>query len=187
MLGTQHSLSVGRTFHASRWDNKIALQPAQLTPSGAVEQSRGEGSKRTAALHNAAAAFLVHGSGWTWGHCSKAPCALIATIRQAAMIVRQSKTRLHHCFLSLTHTPNQRPCVRTRAAAGAGSIVREVLTNSQRAKLDSTNDRDFYAFPRMVRPGKNNPSPPPSTLHLTLHLPSHPPSTPPLTPPGEAR
>ncbi|KAI8463981.1 MAG: hypothetical protein J3K34DRAFT_129281 [Monoraphidium minutum] len=39
----------------------------------------------------------------------------------------------------------------TRARAGAGGVAREVLSSGQRAKLDPSLDRDFYAFPRLVK------------------------------------
>ncbi|WIA33350.1 hypothetical protein OEZ86_006487 [Tetradesmus obliquus] len=39
---------------------------------------------------------------------------------------------------------------RAMAAAG-GTITREVLSKAQRSKLDGTSDRQFYAFPRLVK------------------------------------
>ncbi|GBG00069.1 S-adenosyl-L-methionine-dependent methyltransferase [Raphidocelis subcapitata] len=38
-----------------------------------------------------------------------------------------------------------------RAAATAGEIVREVLASPERSKLDPGSDREFYAFPRLVK------------------------------------
>lgn len=38
-----------------------------------------------------------------------------------------------------------------RAAAAAGEVVREVLSSPERAKLDPGPDREFYAFPRLVK------------------------------------
>jgi SAM-dependent methyltransferase len=35
--------------------------------------------------------------------------------------------------------------------AAGGTITREVLTRPQRTKLDGTSDRQFYAFPRIVK------------------------------------
>eukprot|EP00882_Tetradesmus_deserticola_P012401 GHRQ01013143.1.p1 GENE.GHRQ01013143.1~~GHRQ01013143.1.p1 ORF type:complete len:118 (+),score=18.23 GHRQ01013143.1:832-1185(+) len=36
-------------------------------------------------------------------------------------------------------------------AAGGGTITREVLSKAQRSKMDGTSDRQFYAFPRLVK------------------------------------
>jgi hypothetical protein len=45
----------------------------------------------------------------------------------------------------------RRAGAQVRAAAAAGSIVREVLSSSERTKLNPTSDRGFYSLPRLVR------------------------------------
>jgi hypothetical protein len=51
--------------------------------------------------------------------------------------------------------PIYRPARRSGSAvlceATGANILREVLTTEQRGKLDTSSDRDFYAFPRFVK------------------------------------
>ncbi|KAL2620967.1 hypothetical protein R1flu_001172 [Riccia fluitans] len=60
----------------------------------------------------------------------------------------------------IAHKSNTRVWMNTRpirssdsssSLGGGGVVRREVLSNQGRTKLDSSSDRSFYAFPRLVK------------------------------------
>eukprot|EP00897_Mesotaenium_endlicherianum_P008600 jgi/Mesen1/7769/ME000408S06885 len=96
--------------------------------------------------------FTSQDTVWRSRQPARFPCILRTRIElqkcKSVIVLKPRSPRLSRRCCQLPSPP--RAQMAAQGSSGGGSIMRDVLSNEGRSKLDYANDRDFYSSPRFV-------------------------------------